>query len=174
MKTLATHDMSTFGEVAQHDPSTYWHRRAARAVVIDDKDRVFMMRIEARDGYKLPGGGIDEGEDSWTAAKREVREEVGVDIELITELGKIVEYRDQAKMKQTSYCYLVRQVGDKFESSLEPEEVANGMSEVLADDIDQAISLVETNSVDGMAGRFMTLRELTVLKAAKQILQAKH
>lgn len=172
MKLLATHDMSTFDEVAQHDPSTYWHRRAARAVVIDAKNRVFLMRIESRDAYKLPGGGIDEGEDNWTAVAREVREEVGVDIELVAELGKIVEYRDPVKMKQTSYCYLVRQVGDKFESSLEPEEVANGMSEVLADDIDHAISLVETNSVNGMEGRFMTLRELTVLKAAKQALVA--
>lgn len=170
MKLLATHDAATFGEVAQHDPDTYWHRRAVRAVVLDADSRVYLMYIGRKGTYKLPGGGIDEGEDNPTALARELMEEVGVEIEVVAELGRVVEYRDFAKMKQTSYCYLARQVGEKVANNLEAGEIADGMAEMLADDIDQAIALVEDNPPSHQAGRYMQRRELTILRAAKQVI----
>lgn len=172
MKLLATHDATTFGEVAQHHPDTYWHRQAVRAVILDADNRVYLMYIGRKGTYKLPGGGIDEGEDNLTALAREVMEEVGVEIEVIAELGQIVEYRDFAQMKQTSYCYLARQVGDKGVNSLEADEIADGMAEMLADDIDQAIALVKDNPPAQQAGRYMQLRELKILDQAKQVIEA--
>jgi 8-oxo-dGTP pyrophosphatase MutT (NUDIX family) len=64
-------------------------RQAARAVVLDDRDRVLLLR--ARDPFhpgkgqwwELPGGGMEPGEPSGTAAAREVYEETGlVDVEV--------------------------------------------------------------------------------------------
>lgn len=59
-------------------------RQAARAVVLDDRDRVLLIR--ARDPFspakgewwELPGGGMEPGEESAAAAAREVREETGL------------------------------------------------------------------------------------------------
>jgi 8-oxo-dGTP pyrophosphatase MutT (NUDIX family) len=62
-----------------------WGRRqAARVVVFDPSDRVLL--IEGRDPaghiggrwWEIPGGGIDHGEDSVDAARRELWEEAGI------------------------------------------------------------------------------------------------
>ena len=64
-------------------------RQAARAVVLDDRDRVLLIR--ARDPFspakgewwELPGGGMESGEASDLAAAREIHEETGlVDVEV--------------------------------------------------------------------------------------------
>ena len=59
-------------------------RQAARAVVLDERDRVLL--IKARDPFfpgkgewwELPGGGMEPGEPSATAAAREILEETGL------------------------------------------------------------------------------------------------
>ena len=57
-------------------------RRCAMTVVLDDAgERVLLMRrhrfIVDRWVWELPGGYVDDGEDSLTAAAREVEEETG-------------------------------------------------------------------------------------------------
>jgi 8-oxo-dGTP pyrophosphatase MutT (NUDIX family) len=57
-------------------------RRAGVVVAAVDKDlQVVLIRkpVYTMDGYslELPGGGVDEGEDAMTAAKRELEEETG-------------------------------------------------------------------------------------------------
>ena len=58
-------------------------RRAARVVLLDERDRVLLVRAHDRDQperswWFTVGGGIDEGEDARTAALRELREETGI------------------------------------------------------------------------------------------------
>ncbi len=59
-----------------------------RVVILDDEKRVLMLRQhhEERDVWMVPGGGIEEGENAIEAAVREVKEEVGLDIEV----GKLI------------------------------------------------------------------------------------
>lgn len=65
--------------------SDWWgRRRAARVVVFDPDHRVLL--IEARDParrsgpgwWEIPGGGIDPGEDTAEAVRRELWEEAGI------------------------------------------------------------------------------------------------
>lgn len=59
-------------------------RQAARVVLINDQDEVFLIQaVDPADASKppwweIPGGGIDPGESSEHAAKRELREEAGI------------------------------------------------------------------------------------------------
>jgi len=64
-------------------------RPAARVVLLDREGRIFLMK--ARDPadpskgewWEIPGGGIDPGEDSAVAGRREVYEETGIeDVEM--------------------------------------------------------------------------------------------
>ena len=56
----------------------------ARAIVLDDKDRMLMVKQhhEDHDIWMVPGGGIEDGESAAEAAVREVKEETGLDIEV--------------------------------------------------------------------------------------------
>ena len=59
-----------------HDPVHV----TASAVVVSDDDRSVLLHLHKRLGMWLqPGGHIDAGEFPWEAARRETREETGID-----------------------------------------------------------------------------------------------
>lgn len=151
------------------DESNFKVREAARAVLLDNDGQVYLLYVAKHGYHKLPGGGIDEGEEILQALERELMEEVGCKAEIISELGIIVEFRtyDDGKLKQTSYCYLARQVGEQVESSLEEGEIEEGLTEVKAGSIDEAIALLERDEPDNLEGKFIQKRDLAFLREAK-------
>ncbi len=155
---------------ANQDSSKYYQRTAARAIVLDNKNRVALMYAHSNDYYKLPGGGVEAGEDTIQALKRELIEEIGCQVEILDKVGITVEYRDQHKMTQTSYCYLARQIGDKMPSSFTVSEIAEGFQAVWVKNIDKAIELVARCKTSSYGGQFMVKRELILLNAAKKLL----
>lgn len=66
--------------------------------------------------HKLPGGGVEEGEDIETGLRRESFEEIGCTIEYIHELGTIEEYRNECRngggRHQISHCFIAEIAGD--------------------------------------------------------------
>ena len=60
---------------------------AAFVVLRDDAGRVLVAEREDGKGWNLPGGGVQPNEAPWDAAVREVREEVGVEAELVRLAG---------------------------------------------------------------------------------------
>lgn len=62
-------------------------REIVSAVIISKDNKIFMGRSGEHRGqvysdcWRIPGGGVDEGEDNITALKREMLEEAGIDIE---------------------------------------------------------------------------------------------
>jgi ADP-ribose pyrophosphatase YjhB (NUDIX family) len=63
-------------------------RRTARAILLDDAGRVLLIRfVVLRDGnsfafWATPGGAVEPGETDFDAAKRELREELAVELPL--------------------------------------------------------------------------------------------
>ena len=51
-----------------------------RAVVIDARDRVFLVRHTYAKGWHFPGGGVETGEAAADALRRELREEACIEL----------------------------------------------------------------------------------------------
>ena len=69
-------------------------RIGARAVIIENGKVLTMFRRrikngEVREYYVIPGGGQDAGETLEDTVKRELQEEMNVNIEVLTYLGQI-------------------------------------------------------------------------------------
>lgn len=148
----------------------YRIRHGARAVLLDETSRIALMHVSKQNYYKLPGGGVDPGEDTEMALRRELLEEVGcTDINIITDLGEVYEYRDQWEMKAEHHGFIVKKSGDIISPSRTEKEIDNGHETVWADGIDQAIKLVEFGKsfVDEYGQWFEIERELAFLNKAK-------
>jgi 8-oxo-dGTP diphosphatase len=52
------------------------------AVIFDEQQRVLLCHRRDYDFWGLPGGGVESGESPWQAVVREVKEEVGLDVEV--------------------------------------------------------------------------------------------
>ncbi len=57
-------------------------RRSVRALVVDPADRLLLAQLTLPHVtlWAAPGGGIEPGEDDLTALRRELREEIGLDL----------------------------------------------------------------------------------------------
>lgn len=143
-------------------------RRAARAVLFDKNGRVALLHA-ARLGYhKLPGGGVEEGEDIALALARELQEEVGAEATVLSEIGEVEEWRVDAAggLHQLSEAFVAEVSGSIGEPEFTEKELADGFSVVWAQDIDDAISRVsETLDHEDSGVRFMTLRDKAILEA---------
>jgi 8-oxo-dGTP pyrophosphatase MutT (NUDIX family) len=69
-----------------------------RAVVYDDAGFFYFVRANRDDEFgratliETSGGGVEKGGDLLAAIKRELREEVGADVEVICKLGIVSDY----------------------------------------------------------------------------------
>lgn len=147
----------------------YKLRKAARAVVIDKDNRIAILSVTKDDYHKLPGGGFEGNEDVEQALIREVMEEVGANIEVSNEVGCIIEYRDEFKQLQISYCYVAKVVGDLEPMNFTEEEINDGF-ELQWYTVEQAIEIMKKDQPKSYVGKFINTRDLVFLKEAYRIL----
>ncbi len=81
-------------------------RYTARAI-LKNGNLYAVMYAKKFNLYSLPGGGVDDGEDTITALKREILEETGCICVNISELGMVKENRASADYTQCSYYFVV-------------------------------------------------------------------
>lgn len=151
-------------------PEKFIERKASRAVVFDKENNVALFHATKKHYHKLPGGGVDEGESIEAALTREIKEEIGCEIDNIRELGVIEEYRNKFKMHQFSYCFIANVSGEKGIPHLEEGEIEEGfITEWM--DLNTAIKTLEEESgVEDYQGKFIQMRDLTFLKEAENVL----
>ena len=91
-------------------------RYGARGIVIDKEGKIAVIYKKNKNEYKLPGGGVDKGEDFKEAFKRECMEEIGCSIENVEYLFDIEEDHINDNFKQISKVYIAK-VKEKLESN---------------------------------------------------------
>jgi 8-oxo-dGTP pyrophosphatase MutT (NUDIX family) len=158
-------------EFAQTEIDSAFFRQAARAVVIDQDGKIGLLYSRRKKVYKLPGGGLKKDESLIQACHRECLEELGCKIEIIKELGEIIELKEGRKGRekvfyQESYHYLAKVAGEKKEPNFTTEEIKNGFTAVWVS-LAEAINLIKAVKPKNHY-IFIQERELTVLAEVKK------
>ncbi len=138
-------------------------RFASRGVVFDGDKNVALLPVTAHNYYKLPGGVIEDGEDKVEAFRRECLEEIGTDVDVIQELGSVVEYRAEFSLVQTSYCYVGKIKGEKHKATFTQHELDSGFRDAIWLPLEKAIELMESQA-DNHEGKYVVERDTFLLK----------
>ncbi|MEM1427660.1 MAG: NUDIX hydrolase [Cyanobacteria bacterium P01_H01_bin.130] len=86
-------------------------------IIIEMRDRrdrpiVLIERKNPPHGWAIPGGFVDYGESVETAAIREAKEEVGLDIELVQQFAVYSDPARDARKHTISIVFLATAIGD--------------------------------------------------------------
>ncbi len=95
-------------------------------------------------------------------------EEVGSEIEVTGEVGKIFEFRSKLNLKQTSYCYYGKIISKDL-PNFTKKELSQDFRIVWAT-LDEAILKIKNDQPNNYEGIFIKERDLCFLKKAKLIL----
>lgn len=127
MRILATFDAKDY-----QDTVGVYEKYSVRGIIM--REGKLAMQCSREGEYKIPGGGIEQGENRIQALIREVREETGLYIieDGIEELGEIIELRrDMFEPTKKFIChslfyYCETETGRKDELKLTASEIAKG------------------------------------------------
>jgi 8-oxo-dGTP pyrophosphatase MutT (NUDIX family) len=157
-------------------PFTYTNhdRPIVRAVVVDDAGRYYFVRAFRDDEFgaatliETSGGGVEPGEDFETAIRRELREELGAEVEILCALGLVSDYYNLIHRHNLNYYFLcrVRSFGERHLT--EDEQNCFHLS-TLRLCYEDAVREYETRACTPL-GRLIAARELPVLRLAHDLL----
>jgi len=145
-------------------------RFGARGIVIKDNE-IAVFNKQLKNEYKLPGGGIDENEDPKEAFKREVLEETGCEVEIIADMGTIIELKSHDNFIQTSYLFIGKVLKDTGKLNLTQKETDEG-ARLLWCTPEEAYKLIKNSANNLKASayedlyhsRFIVKRDTEILK----------
>lgn len=149
MKEIVKITEQDFGIAPVMSTSEPTIRLGARGIVLNDKGEIALIHKVAKNEYKLPGGGVDDGEDARQAFRRECEEELGCIVDIIRELGVANEYKSQENFRQSSFVYEAKKTVTLESDCLTDKEKAEGT---------KCLWLPKLQALDKMKRSFRSLR----------------
>ena len=157
-------------------PFTYTDhdRMIVRAIVFDDAGYFYFVRAVRNDEFgpatliETSGGGVEPGEDLIAAIRRELKEEVGADVDVLRKIGVVSDYYNLIHRHNINNYYLcrARSFGEKH---LTEDEIDSFHLSTLRLSYEDAAAEYE-RCADTPLGRLLRQRELPVLHRAKALL----
>jgi ADP-ribose pyrophosphatase YjhB (NUDIX family) len=102
---------------------------AVSAIVPDGDGRILLIRRTDNNYWSIPGGGLEPGESVRQATVREVKEETGIDCEVIGLVGiysdpnHVAAYDNGEVRQEFSICFTTLMLGGTIATSQESSEV---------------------------------------------------
>ena len=175
--------MKTLPEIRIELQDTEWpltytdhDRQIARAIVADDDGLYYFVRAMRDDEFgavtliETSGGGVEPGEAPDAAILRELREELGAEVEILARIGVVSDYYNLIHRHNINHYFLCRALsfGNRH---LTEDELDKYHLSTLKLDYEAAVEEYERRACTPL-GRLIANRELPVLKRAKVLLEA--
>lgn len=160
MKKIAELNVNNTPSIKYQD---FRKRLAVRSILEDALGNIALAYVSEGDYYKIPGGGVDEGEDMIEALKRECLEEAGVAIKDIKELGYVRDINSIWGLVQESFCYHAKVDGSKGKPRFTSKEKKQGF-ELHWIPLEKAIDVMTTTEPQKDTERHLKERDLLFVK----------
>ena len=149
-------------------------RMIARSIVVDDDENFYFVRANRNDDFgkasliETAGGGVEPGEDLDSAIRRELNEELGVEVEVICKIGVVSDYYNLIHRHNINNYFLckIKSFGDKH---LTKDEIEDFHLSTLKLKYEDALAEYEKCRCTSL-GRLVANREVPILKRAKELL----
>lgn len=83
-------------------------RMIVRGIIVDQSGAVAVFNKRVENDYRLPGGVIKDGESPEETFLKEIKREIGCEIEIIEDIGIVEEYMAQDEIIQETYVFVGR------------------------------------------------------------------
>lgn len=151
-------------------------RNIARAIVYDENGIFYFVRAERDDDFgkatliETAGGGVEVGEELQTAIQRELKEELGVSVEIVFKIGVVSDYYNLIHRHNINNYFLckVKSFGEK---NLTQDEIDSFHLSTLQLSYEEAVREYE-NRKNTRLGTLVANRELPILYRAKEIIDS--
>ena len=151
-------------------------RQIVRAIVFDDNKYFYFVRVHRNDEFgkvtliETSGGGVEDYEHLEVAIKRELKEELGANVDIVCKIGIVSDYYNIIHRHNINNYYLckVKSFGDK---NMTQDEIENFRLSTLKLTYEDVIKEYEKCS-NSKLGRLIKNRELPILKRAKEKIDA--
>ena len=118
-------------------------RYASRGIVFNSDEKIAIFNKVNKNEFKLPGGGLEEGETFLETFIREVREETGCILDNIREIGYIEEHKSQGNFKQISKVF-IGELKNNIGAMLTEKEADEG-GKLIWMDFDEALNIMKNS-----------------------------
>ena len=155
-------------EYTDHD------REIVRAIVYDDEGYFYFMRAVRDDDFgkatiiETSGGGIELGESKVFAIQRELSEELGAKVEVITKIGVVEDYYNLIHRHNINNYFLCKAISFG-EKNLTEDEINRFHLSTLKLTYEEALKEYEKNK-ESKLGRLIYNREMPILLQVKKIM----
>ena len=151
-------------------------RNIVRAIVTDAEGMFYFVRIKRDDDFgkatliETAGGGTEEGEDLFSSLKRELKEELGADVDILCKIGVVSDYYNlihRHNMNNYFLCH-VKSFGKRHLTAAEEESFHLS---ILKLSYSEALAEYERRS-NSKLGALIAKREIPILIQAKKMLES--
>ncbi len=159
-------------------PYTYidHDRNIVRAIVYDNDGLFYFIRANRDDIFgkatmiETSGGGVEENEDLISALKRELKEELGIEVEIISKIGVVSDYYNTLHRHNISNYYLCKVIAFGDNNLTDDEKNVFHIS-TLKLTYEEAIEEYKRCS-NTKIGRLVANRELPIIYKAKEMIDS--